>query len=135
SVLWPQAAIWGTIVGGLQALATLNEWPLLWMTYDTAVPRSTFLAQQIATVAATLIGFSAFMALSFMAAETLTRRAFGHHPQFWRVWATEAGRSTGILGRTAAGFLLVSIFFAYDVVLYLIATRAFGWWMPAEALL
>jgi hypothetical protein len=134
-VLWRQAAIWGTIVGGLQALATLNEWPLLWMTYDTAVPRSTFLAQQIATVAATLIGFSAFMALSFMAAETLTRRAFGHHPQFWRVWSKEPGSSTAILGRTAGGFLLVSIFFAYDVILYLIATRVFGWWTPAEALL
>jgi hypothetical protein len=134
-VLWRQAAIWGTIVGGLQALATLNEWPLLWMTYDTAVPRSTFLAQQVAAVAATLIGVSAFMALSFMAAETLTRRAFGHHPQFWRVWSTAAGSSTAMLGRTAGGFLLVSIFFAYDVVLYLIATRAFGWWMPAEALL
>jgi Type II CAAX prenyl endopeptidase Rce1-like len=134
-VLWRQAAIWGTIVGGLQALATLNEWPLLWMTYDTAVPRSTFLAQQIATVAATLIGFSAFMALSFMAAETLTRRAFGHHPQFWRVWSNEPGSSTAILGRTVGGFLLVAVFFAYDVILYLVATQLFGWWTPAEALL
>ena len=26
----------------MQALATLNEWPLMWMTYDTAVPRSDF---------------------------------------------------------------------------------------------
>ena len=48
-VLWRQAAIWGVIVGTLQALASLNEWPLMWMTYDTAVPRSTFLARQIAS--------------------------------------------------------------------------------------
>ena len=27
------------------------------------------------------------------------------------------------------------MFFAYDVILYLVATRAFGWWTPAEALL
>ena len=40
-----------------------------------------------------------------------------------------------ILGRTIGGYLLVSIFFAYDVVLYLITTRIFGWWSPAEALL
>jgi hypothetical protein len=134
-VLWRQAAIWGVIVGTLQALATLNEWPLMWMTYDTAVPRTTFIAGQIATLAATLVGFSAFMALSFMAAETLTRRAFGHHPQFWRVWAKGSGGSTAILGRTAAGYLLVSVFFAYDVGLYVIATRVFGWWTPSEALL
>ena len=39
-----------------------------------------------------------------------------------------------MLGRTAAGYLFVSVFFAYDVVLYLVATRKFGWWAPAEAL-
>jgi hypothetical protein len=134
-VLWRQAAIWGLVVGGLQAAATVNDWPMIWMTYDTALSRSNFLAQQITQLVAMLIGFSAFMALSFMAAETLTRRAFGHHPQFWRVWSKEAGSSSAILGRTAAGFLLVTVFFAYDVILYLIATRAFGWWTPAEALL
>jgi hypothetical protein len=134
-VLWRQAAIWGVTVGGLQAAATINDWPLMWMTYDTAVSRSNFLAQQIAALVATLIGFSAFMALSFMAAETLTRRAFGHHPQFWKVWSKDAGSSTAILGRTAGGYLLVTLFFAYDVILYLVATRTFGWWTPAEALL
>ena len=102
-VLWRQAAVWGFVVGTMQALATLNEWPLMWMTYDTAVPRTTFIAGQIATLAATVVGFSAFMALSFMAAETLGRRAFGHHPQFWRVWSKAPGSSTTILGQTAAG--------------------------------
>ncbi len=134
-VLWRQATIWGLIVGTMQALASLNEWPLVWMTYDTAVSRTTFIAGQVATLAATLIGFSAFMALSFMAAETLTRRAFGTHPQFWRVWAKGPGSSSAILGRTVAGFLLVSVFFAYDVGLYVLATRVFGWWTPSEALL
>ncbi len=127
--------MWGVVVGTMQALATLNEWPLMWMTYDTAVPRTTFIAGQIATLAATVVGFSAFMALSFMAAETLGRRAFGHHPQFWRVWSKGPGSSTTILGQTAAGYLLVAVFFAYDVGLYLIATRVFGWWTPSEALL
>ena len=58
-----------------------------------------------------------------MAAETLGRRAFGHHPQFWRVWSKAPGSSTTILGQTAAGYLLVAVFFAYDVALYVIATR------------
>ena len=37
-------------VAFLQVLASINELPLLWMTYDTALPRTTFLAQQIATL-------------------------------------------------------------------------------------
>ena len=61
-VLWRPAAAWGVVVGLLQALATVNEWPLMWMTYDTAVPRATFLGQQIATVVAMFAGFSIFFA-------------------------------------------------------------------------
>lgn len=134
-LLWRRAAIWGIAVGVAQALAAANEWPLMWMTYDTALPRATFMAQQIASLVAMLVGFSTFFALSFMAAETLTRRAFGTHPQFWRVWEKGPGSSTAILGRTAAGYLLVTVFFAYDVLLYFYATRALGWWAPSEALL
>src|SRR4029453_18101140 len=42
--------------------------------------------------------------------------------------------SIQILGRTVGGYLLVSIFFAYDVLLYLVMTRVFGWWRPAQSL-
>src|SRR5690349_15190665 len=59
-VIWRPALIWGGIVSLLQALATVNELPLLWMTYDTAVPRATFLAQQAATVVAIFVGFGVF---------------------------------------------------------------------------
>src|SRR5262245_48705358 len=65
-ILWRQVAIWGTVVAGLQTLASLNEFPLVWMAYDTAVPRSTFVAQQLALLGAGFIGFSVFFALSFM---------------------------------------------------------------------
>jgi hypothetical protein len=143
-VLWRQAAAWGLAVGVLQALALLNQLPLDWMTYDTAVPRSTFLAERFAQVLASLVGFSAFFGLSFMAAETLTRRAFGHHPQLWRAWSPRSssgdesaspGASVQILGRTAGAYLLVSVFLAYDVMLYFVATKYLGWWSPSEALL
>ena len=40
-----------------------------------------------------------------------------------------------MLGRTAAGYLLVSVFLAYDVMLYFVATKYLGWWSPSEALL
>jgi hypothetical protein len=134
-VLWKCAALWGIAVGGMQTLASLNEFPLIWMTYDTAIPRSTFLAQNAALLVAGFIGFSVFFGLSFMAAETLSRRAFPHHPQLWRAWAKEPGASIQILGRTVSGYLLVSVFFAYDVLLYLVMTKAFNWWSPAEALI
>jgi hypothetical protein len=134
-VIWKPAAYWGAAIGLLQALAIVNGWPLAWMSYDTAIPRSTFVAQQIAMAAAVFVGMSAFLALSFMAAESLTRRAFGSHPQLWRAWGRGPGSSTAVLGRTVAGFLLVPMFIAYEVGLYVFADRVLGWWTPSEALL
>jgi hypothetical protein len=133
-VVWRPAAAWGAVIGLLQGLMILNSWPLAWMTYDTAVPRTTYVAQQIALAGAAAVGMSAFLALSFMAAESLTRRAFGAHPQLWRAWGRPAS-STEMLGRTVAGFLLVPMFIAYEVGLYFFADRVLGWWTPSEALL
>jgi hypothetical protein len=105
------------------------------MSYDTALPRSSFISQQLVSLVSTFAGFSTLFGLSFMAAESLTRRAFGHHPQFWRTWSRPAAASTAIAGRTLGGYLLVAVFFAYDVLLYFYATRWFGWWTPSDALI
>ena len=134
-VIWRPAMLWAVIISGLQAAARVNDLPLAWMSYDTALSYPAFLAQQAAMIAAEFVGLGVFFALSFVAAETLTRRAFGSHPQFWRLWGKEAGASTAVLGRTAAGYLLVTVFLAYDVLLYLFATRTLGWWSPSESLL
>ena len=134
-VIGRTAIAWGVVVAFLQLLASLNDWPLLWMSYDTAVPRATFIAQEAASLIAAFVGFSMFFGLSFMAAESLSRRAFGDHPQLWHAWAPDAARSTAILGRTAAGYLFVTVFFAYDILLYFYATRLFGWWAPSDALI
>jgi len=142
-VVWRPAAMWGAAVGLLQGLTMVNDLPLQWMAYDTAIARSTFLAEYAARVVAAAVGFSTFFGLSFIAAESLTRRAFGHHPQLWRAWSPRSadpaggapGASRAILGRTLAGYLLVPIFLAYVVMFYFVAVRYLGWWSPSEALL
>ena len=140
-VIWRPAALWGLAVGAMQALAMWNELPHWWMDYDTAIARSTFLAERTAYIVASFVGFSVFFALSFTAAETLTRKAFGRHPQLWRLWSTRSadgtapGASIDVLGRTAAGYLLVPVFLAYVVMFYYAAFRYLGWWSPSEALL
>jgi hypothetical protein len=133
-VLWRHAAVWGFVIGFLQLAAGLNEWPLLWMQYDTALPIRTFVLQTVGLLVAGSLGLSVLLAGSFMAAESLTRRAFPSHPQLWRVWSREAASSPEILGRTVAGYLLVGVFFAYEVALYFLSTRVLGWWTPSEAL-
>ena len=133
-VIWRQPVIWGVIVSLAQTAARINESPLAWMQYDTALSTRSFLAQMAALAVAELVTYVVLFSLSFMAAESLSRRAFPHHPQFWKVWGPVSGRSPAVLGRTAAAYLLVPIFIAYEVALYLFATKSLGWWTPSETL-
>src|SRR5437667_8014173 len=97
-VLWRQPVLWGVFLALLLGLQQLNKWPLLWMGYDTAVPASGFAIRQLLGAAATFGGFAVLLTISFMAAESLSRRAFPHHVQFWQVWSQPVAASKTVLG-------------------------------------
>ena len=131
---WRMAAVWGGLIAGLQLLAGLNQLPLAWMNYDTALAAQGFLVQQVLVSVVSAVGMGLLVTLSFMAAEGLTRLAFGHHPRLWRLWAPEAAGTSTVLGQTLSGYLLVAVFLAYQVALYSFAQDALGWWSPADLL-
>ncbi|HQP44631.1 MAG TPA: CPBP family intramembrane metalloprotease, partial [Thermoanaerobaculales bacterium] len=133
-VLWKHALAWGLFIAGLQALVVLNQWPLAWMGYDTAISATNFALEQVVQALLQLLGMGLLLTLSFMAAESLTRRAFPNHLQLWRVWSPGVAGTKSVAGQTAAGYLLVAVFLAFDVALYLFASRTLGWWNPSDAL-
>jgi hypothetical protein len=133
-LVWRPALLAAAGVAGLTALAQLNEWPLAWMRYDTALAGRTFLIQRIAALAGTFVGELVLLALTFMAAESLSRRAFPHHPQLWRIPSLAAAATRAAAGRTAGGYLLTGLEFGFIIGFYAFATGALGWWVPSEAL-
>ncbi|MEK6572357.1 MAG: type II CAAX endopeptidase family protein, partial [Bacteroidota bacterium] len=133
-VLWRKPLFWGLLIAFLQLLVGINRWPLIWMNYDTAISAQGFLLQQIAFILINFLVMGLLLTVSFMAAESLSRRAFPHHIQQWSLWSRDVASSKAVLGRTVAGYLLVGIFFAYEVALYFVTTRALGWWTPSDVL-
>jgi len=133
-VLWKQPLFWGSLIGFLQVLVGINRIPIAWMGYDTALSASSFLFQQLAAALANGVLMGILMTLSFMAAESLTRKAFPDHIQLWKIWSKDVAPSQSVLGRTMAGYLLIGIFFAYEVALYFSTTKFLGWWSPSSAL-
>ena len=125
-VIWRQPVLWASLIAFLQFLAGINHLPLAWMGYDTAISSESFLLQQIAWNLFASLGLGALLTLSFMAAEGLSRKAFPHHIQMWKLWTGEVAGTKAVLGRTAAGYLLVALFFAYEVVLYFFLVFHFG---------
>ena len=134
-VLWRMPLVWGASIAFAQLLAGLNQWPLLWMGYDTALSETSFTIQQVTTQVAAFLAFTGVFSLSFMAAESLSRRAFPEHLQFWRVWSQDGARSWPVLGQTIAGYLIVGVDLAFLVTFYWLAIGYLGWWSPSDALL
>ncbi|MCK5738420.1 CPBP family intramembrane metalloprotease, partial [bacterium] len=133
-IIWKKPLYWGMFVAALQVLAMINRWPLTWMVYDTALSTHTFFLQQITMLILVFISETLLLTLSFMAAETLTRKAFPSQVQLWKIWEPKIASSKTVLGQTVGGYLAIGIFFAFDVALYFIATRILGWWSPSSAL-
>lgn len=134
-VLWKQALFWGLLVAFLQGLVALNQLPLAWMDYDTALSRQGFLADQIAGALVQFVALGVVLTLSFMAAESLSRKAFPHHIQFWKLGSRGVANTRPVLGYAVAGYLLVPLFFGYEVALYFFSNNVLGWWSPSNALL
>jgi hypothetical protein len=142
-VLWLARAHWlvvrpawvaGFVVGGLMAAMALAAVPAAWFGFDTAQSATTFWARQLGVAAAIALGGGSAYALVFMAAESLTRRAFAHQPQLWRVWSREGGATRAVLGRTAGGYLFVPLELALVAAFYYATNRWLGWWQPSEVL-
>ncbi len=132
---WRPALVSGFLVAGLYVLATnFNALPLAWMGYDTAESSATFMLQQIMIGLLIFIADGCLVALTFAAAEGLGRRAFPEHPQMWRLWSRDAAPSRAVVGRTVGGTLLTGVEFGYVIAFYVVATRLWKWWTPAEAL-
>jgi len=133
-VIWKAPVIAGVLVAALSALGDANSWPLVWMNYDTALPATGFALRQLAAILGMFLVNALLFSISFMAAETLSRRAFPHHIQFWKIWSGEAAASSAVLGRTLTGYLTVSLAIGYIIVFYGFTQSRFGWWSPSDTL-
>ena len=133
-VLWRAPLAWGFVVSVLTAAGMLNQLPLAWMGYDTAVSRGTFLLQQVGTAIVVVVLGTPFLAFVFLSAESLGRRAFPTQPQQWRIWSRGVANSDAVLGRTVGAYLWAGVDLGLVVLFYLIVSRLPGWWIPSETL-
>ncbi|MFC1852104.1 lysostaphin resistance A-like protein, partial [candidate division CSSED10-310 bacterium] len=133
-VIWRKALFWGVFVAFMQVLANINQWPLAWMDYDTALSFQGFFLRQVTQLIFGFVSMSIFLTLIFMAAESLTRKAFPHHIRFWQLWSRGVANSVSVLGRTAGAYLSLGLKFAFVIAVYIFSTRILGWWVPSDVL-
>ncbi|HEY2816135.1 MAG TPA: type II CAAX endopeptidase family protein [Casimicrobiaceae bacterium] len=133
-LLWRPAFVAGLVVGGLLALSGLAAAPENWFRADTTETLTTFWFKQAGAFIFLLTAAALGYALAFMAAESLSRRAFPHQPQLWRLWSREGGPTRQALGRTVGGYLFVPLELALVAAFYYATNKWLGWWQPSEML-
>lgn len=134
-ILWKSAIIWAFIIAGLHVLVSINQLPLTWMHYPTALSMQGFLLKNIMGMLAQCISLTIFYGLIFIAAESLTRAAFSYQPQLWKLWNPQAASSWTIMSRTIGGYLLVPLCLAFIIFFYICTSRYLHWWMPSTSLI
>lgn len=132
--LWRQPLWAAGVIAILGFASSLNQLPLAWMGYDTAISEAGFLINRVAQALAGNLADFILVWISLMAAESLSRKAFPNHPLLWKLWSRESGSSIPTLGRTVGAYLLVPAFFAFVVSIYWVGKTHWGWWNRSEAL-
>ena len=90
---------------------------------DTAISTQNFILQNsVMSLLSAIVDFI-FILLSFVAAESLTRKAFPNHIQFWKLWNTSNASSYEVIGRTVGGYLLIALDLIFVVVFYMITAN------------
>lgn len=133
-ILWRAPFYWALFIAAVVSLNIPNQLPLHWMEYKTAYSPFAFLIQQGIGVLYSFLFYTIALTVIFMGAESLSRRAFGHHLQLWRLYNPTIASSYTILGYTISAYLFVPIMLCYTVLFYLITLRWLGWWSPSSSL-
>jgi uncharacterized membrane protein YoaK (UPF0700 family) len=133
-LLWKAPLIAAAGIALLQGFERINQLPLSWMQYDTAIPQTAFILKTALIAVLTTGGEFLLLSISFMAAESLSRLAFPKHPQLWQIWRRQNASTPDIFGRTLGGYLAVGFFFAYVVAIYYLGSNYLGWWSPSDVL-
>ena len=133
-LIWKPAITWALFISVLMFFSGLNFFPLSWLSYDTAVSSNNFIVQNILFSIINTVVFSVVLILSFLAAESLSRKAFPHHVQFWKLWSNNNSSSYQVIGRTIGGYLMIGVDLIFVISFYTITSNYFGWWTPSGPL-
>jgi len=133
-IIWKIPFIVAFFVALVQALDQLNQFSLGWMFFDTAQTKIQFVMPFIFSLFENVISSTLFWGISFVAAESLSRKAFPNHPQFWKILTQPSASSLKLLGNTLGAYGLTIVNFFLVVFLYGIMTKYFNWWLPSNPL-
>jgi membrane protease YdiL (CAAX protease family) len=130
-VRWRRAAIVGCVGMALSFLSSLNEFPLAEFGYPTADSYGSFVMQNLLQALMGALGWGGALFLITAGAEALYREAFPGQISLGSLFGVRGLRTRRFFRGTILGVALCAVFFAYQTVFYIVASKL-GAWSPAE---
>lgn len=131
-VRWREPLVAGAVIGAFMLAAGLNQLPLNWFSYDTAMSPTTFQVLQILAAISLGVATALLVGFTLAAAEVATRQAFPGHLDWWKLWRLRGTKE--VAASVGGGYAVAAIAFAYVATFYLVTRTLFGWWVPSELL-
>ena len=131
---WKSSMLVAGFIAITSTLVSLNFYPTMWMAYDTATSKSQFMLEGLLGMLANGVVNFLLFGLTFVIAESLTRRAFPEHIQLWKTWTMNVANSKRVLNDTIFAYLIVPIKLAIVGGFYILMEKYFGFWSPASSM-
>lgn len=129
------ALIWGCIIALLNLLSSLNNLPLLWMSYKTSISVTAFLSSYAIGLLFQTIQMLTLYAFVFSIATSLDNWAFPNHIRLWHIWTQRTGSSLTVLSQTLGAYLIGITKLGSATAIYLLFLKVFKWWCPGDSLM
>jgi len=130
-VRWRRAAAIGAAGVALSFLASLNQFPLNEFGFPTTDTYGSFVTTQFLQALLGALAVGGFLFLLAAGAEAVYRQAYPGQLSVGSLLRVRGLRTKRFFLGAILGLSLTGVFFAYQVVFYLVATRM-GAWAPAE---
>ncbi len=130
-IQWKTAFWFGLIMAVLLFLNQLNSITLSLYGYDTTSSWSGFLIRTILGTVLISIGSGVFIFVLTAGAETMYRERYSHLPSLPVMFTPRGLRTKSAFKNILLGITLTPFFFAYQIGIYLLASKS-GGWSPAD---
>lgn len=134
-LIWRAPFFWAFFISLGMILSTLNHYPLWWISYQTTDSTISFIASMLQLLLVSFGNYFIKLFIAFVAAESLTRKAFPNQIQLWSSAEPDVASSWQMIGRTIGGYLMISFDFMFVTLFYLFSLHYLGWWSPADTLI
>jgi len=130
-VKWKWALAFAGTGALLQLLASLNEMPIRLFDYETSDGWAGFVAKSVAGDVGAAVSLGVVLLLLVAAGEPLYRERYPEKPALGRILSLRGISSKRFFRGLLLGYAMTAIFFAYQIVFYIVAAH-FGAWAPAD---